>query len=132
MEMGFQTGIKSATSGSPNGLTKQLVSVTASPSVIFTGGQNKLKSNVNSYVPGEQAQMSTPISWLCVCAVARKGTRRPMPFHKEAIGRLRCVVLECCFVSEYSTLSPTIVFEFVSQMKLCVSKQCMAGFTTSL
>mmetsp|Transcript_23186 Transcript_23186/g.51618 ORF Transcript_23186/g.51618 Transcript_23186/m.51618 type:complete len:97 (+) Transcript_23186:1201-1491(+) len=57
-----ETGTRSATSGDPNGLTMQVVAETASPSVMFTGGQVRAKSRVNSYAFGAQAQISVPTS----------------------------------------------------------------------
>ena len=38
----------------------QVVAATVSPSVIFTGGQVRAKSKVNSYAFGAQEQISVP------------------------------------------------------------------------
>ncbi len=54
-------GIRSDTCGSPKGPTLHDVARTASPNVMFTGGQKRLKSRVNSYVLG--AHEHTSVSW---------------------------------------------------------------------
>lgn len=58
-----ETGTRSVTLGSPNGVITHEVSSTASDSVTFTGGQDKPKSKVNSYVLGVHAHKSSPTSW---------------------------------------------------------------------
>ena len=53
------TGTRSSTI-SPNPDTRHDVAWTASPTVTLTGGQKRLKSNVNSYALGAQEQTSCP------------------------------------------------------------------------
>ena len=90
------TGIKSETCGFPNGLTMQLVSVTALPSVMLMGGQKRLKSSVKLYVPGEHAHKLTPIvllDWACAVtldwalAIEQERMSRPSTFQSDHIDR---------------------------------------------
>jgi hypothetical protein len=64
------------TPGSPKGLMRQDVAATASPRVTLTGGHVNAKSNVNLYVLGEQAQISSPIT--CPPALVSNANKIPM------------------------------------------------------
>jgi hypothetical protein len=53
---------------------------------MFTGGQKRLKSKVNSYVLGAQAQISVPIS--CPSATGERANRRAIDAGKTFMVKL--------------------------------------------
>ena len=121
-------------SGSPNGKIWQYVAATPPSRVTLIGGQVRLKSKVNSYVLGEQAQISMPIRCDSVDRVDRASTTNAMIHWKLETMVLLVVVLAmvfCCFSWFFLVLWGNVLFlsyAIESERLVFIVYQCSCVF----